>query len=1068
MFNFLKKQKKDIKTKGIKEIYKKIYILFNYIFIIFLQIVSIPFLFFIYLIKPIVTIRFGEINPDLFGVLAEMPALYCCEREANKNTKKRSTIDIFYLTYRSHNNIYNHISNKYLVKMWKRTMRFFPGLIIQPLSRTNNFFARYISYLKVHDVWDAILDNKNSRETSYYHLHNRNIIQEFSPQLKFTQEEEKMGEDILLKFGLPKGSKFICLAVRDKGYEMKNTPFRASGHNDYRNMDVNNFMLAAEELTKRGYWVFRMGKDLNTKINTSNPKIIDYANSNMRSEFMDIFLGAKCTFCLSSSQGYECIPYIFNKPIACMIAPLIEMSSYSSNYFVLIRDHFSVKNQKKLSLSEIFETNSAFVHHSSLFNKHGVVLKDNLPEEIRDLSMEVLDRCEGRWLETDENKELQKKFWKIFYQNINYKKDDQEAIKLMTHTHIENMHIHSNCNISSKFLMQNKSFLEAENINYYLIKSSDEEKNSLKYKSGLKKAWAILNLKQKKKAIFIFFLMLVATVVETLSIGVLVPLLSIILKGEVNLGFVSSWFNFQIPSGNNLIYAGLLSVILVFVMKVIFLLYNHWHQSKFLETIWVELSDKLFKDYLRKDYLFFVKKNTSELIRNIRGEIPSFIEYLTKYILLLGETIISLGICGLLLFIDASTTIIILSILALFTFLIHMFTTHKISSMGQERILHEGDYERHLAQGLTAAKDIKILNREENLIHQFLYRLKEISQIALFVRFLGGVPKYTYELIIVAIFSVIIIYMLSINRDIESIIQYLAIFAVASFRIIPGAARIFTAYQQIKFRQPTVDHMINELSYEKENINKKIVKKDNDNDEKINFEKSINISNVSFAYPIKRRNFSLSKISLEIYKGQFIGIVGKTGSGKSTFINILTGLLEPMSGKIESDGKNIFSNCVNWQKKIGYVPQTLYLTDDKIKNNIAFGLLEKDIDENSINKAIEKANLNEFIESLPDGINTIVGEKGIQISGGQQQRIAIARALYNDPEILIMDEATSSLDIFTEKKIMDSIYNLKGKKTLIVITHRLSTIENCDKIFFLEEGKIIKQGLPKEVLKKKY
>ena len=231
----------------------------------------------------------------------------------------------------------------------------------------------------------------------------------------------------------------------------------------------------------------------------------------------------------------------------------------------------------------------------------------------------------------------------------------------------------------------------------------------------------------------------------------------------------------------------------------------------------------------------------------------------------------------------------------------------------------------------------------------------------------------------------------------------------------------------------------------------------------LKFQKEINLRNLCFSYPI-RKEFSLSEISMTIKKGNFIGIIGETGSGKSTLINLFTGLLRPSEGKIEVDELNIFSNLPEWHKKIGYVPQSIYLTDDTVRKNIAFGLRENDIDDDLIKQAIEKASLSEFLKNLPNGLDTIVGEKGIRISGGQQQRIGIARALYRDPEILILDEATSSLDNLTEKKIMDSIHFLKRKKTLIVVTHRLSTVNKCDKIFFINKGKITKQGSPEEIL----
>ena len=231
----------------------------------------------------------------------------------------------------------------------------------------------------------------------------------------------------------------------------------------------------------------------------------------------------------------------------------------------------------------------------------------------------------------------------------------------------------------------------------------------------------------------------------------------------------------------------------------------------------------------------------------------------------------------------------------------------------------------------------------------------------------------------------------------------------------------------------------------------------------LKFQREINLTDLSFSYPI-RKEFSLSKISMTVKKGDFVGIIGETGSGKSTLVNLLIGLLKPFEGRVEVDELDINSNLPEWYKKIGYIPQSVYLIDDTIRKNIALGLKEDDIDDNLIKKAVEKASLSDFLNQLSNGLETIVGEKGIRLSGGQQQRIGIARALYRDPEILILDEATSSLDQTTENKIMESIQFLKRTKTLIVVTHRLSTVKNCDKIFFIDKGKIIKQGTPKEIL----
>ena len=577
-----------------------------------------------------------------------------------------------------------------------------------------------------------------------------------------------------------------------------------------------------------------------------------------------------------------------------------------------------------------------------------------------------------------------------------------------------------------------------------------------------KKAWLLLNNKQKKYAIFIFALMVVAMILEALSIGIMLPLLSVLMKGETNSSFFSYFFTFGYVEDKNLIYVGLAVTFIIFLTKNIFLLFNHWHQSKFLEKIILELSDKLFKDYLKRDYIFFLQMNTAQLMANVKSEIPSFVEYVNRVMIFFGEIIIFLGIAILLFHVDFFGTLIILFFIGVFILLIYAFTKKKIDIYGKERIIVDRELNKQLMQGIATAKDVKILDREEDIIHQFNRNLFKNSAIGLYMKFIAGLPKFLFEILLVCAFLIIVLTLINMNRDMVSIIQYLGVFAIASFRIIPGASRIFTSFQQIKYRRPTVEL----LSKEFDQKNYFYVQK-NSQSKNLNiplkFQKEINLRNLCFSYPI-RKEFYLSEISMTIKKGNFIGIIGETGSGKSTLINLFTGLLRPSEGKIEVDELNIFSNLSEWHKKIGYVPQSIYLTDDTVRKNIAFGLRENDIDDDLIKQAVEKASLSEFLKNLPNGLDTIVGEKGIRISGGQQQRIGIARALYRNPEILILDEATSSLDNLTEKKIMDSIHFLKRKKTLIVVTHRLSTVNKCDKIYFINKGKITKQGSPKEVL----
>ena len=577
-----------------------------------------------------------------------------------------------------------------------------------------------------------------------------------------------------------------------------------------------------------------------------------------------------------------------------------------------------------------------------------------------------------------------------------------------------------------------------------------------------KESWSLLNLKQKKYAIFLFILMFLAMILESLSIGIILPLISILLKGEIDTSFFSYFFVFGTLTGKNLVYIGLSVTLIIFLIKNLGLVFNFWNQTKFLRDLQFELTNRLFKYYLKSDYIFFLQNNSAHLYRNLTDLTSTFVSYIKASMVFLGEIIVFIGIAFVLFYVDFLGTTIILFSVGIVSFLIYVLTIEKISLLGEQRNIVGGELNKHLLQGMASAKDVKILDREADLIHQVDKNLFKHTRLIQIIQFITGLPRFSFEILMVCTFSALIFVMLGTKKEMTDIIQYLGVFAVASFRIVPGASRILSSYQSIKYIEPSVKILLQEFD-SKDNSYMKRDYLPKDLSTPLKFQKEINIINLSFSYPT-RKEFLLSKISLTIKKGDFVGVIGETGSGKSTLINLLTGLLKPTEGKVEVDELNINENLKGWHKKIGYVPQSVYLTDDTIRKNIAFGLLEDNIDNNLVQQAVEKASLSQFLDSLPNGLETIVGEKGIRLSGGQQQRIGIARALYRDPEILILDEATSSLDQSTEKAIVESISFLKRKKTLIIITHRLSTVKNCDKIFCVDKGKIIKQGLPEEIL----
>ena len=576
-----------------------------------------------------------------------------------------------------------------------------------------------------------------------------------------------------------------------------------------------------------------------------------------------------------------------------------------------------------------------------------------------------------------------------------------------------------------------------------------------------RKAWMLLNYKQKKNIIFIFALMFVAMILESLSIGIMLPLISVLFKGDIGTSFFSYFFIFGEPEGKSLIYIGLLMALVVFLIKNLALIFNLWQQTKFLRDLQFEITNRLFKYYLKNDYIFFLQNNSAHLYRNLTDITSSYVTYMKTHMIFFSEIIVFIGIALILFYVDFLGSMAIFFSAGIVSFLIYTFTIDKISLLGKQRNIVGGELNKHLLQGMASAKDVKILDRGDDLIHQVDKNLFKMTKFNHIIQFITGLPRFCFEMLVVFTFATLIFVMINAGRDLIGIIQYLAVFAVASFRIVPGASRILHSFQNIKYIEPSIKILIEEFKSKNNSYVRKDHLQKNPN-VPLKFQKEINLKNLSFSYPL-RKEFSLSKISMTVTKGDFIGIIGETGSGKSTLINLLIGLLQPSEGKIEIDKLDINSNLTEWYKKIGYVPQSVYLIDDTIKKNIAFGLPNDDIDDDLVGKAVEKASLNKFINDLPNGLETIVGEKGIRLSGGQQQRIGIARALYRDPEILILDEATSSLDQATEKRIIESIKFFKGKKTIIIVTHRLFTVKNCDKIFFVDKGKVTKQGYPKKI-----
>ncbi len=569
--------------------------------------------------------------------------------------------------------------------------------------------------------------------------------------------------------------------------------------------------------------------------------------------------------------------------------------------------------------------------------------------------------------------------------------------------------------------------------------------------NSLKKIYYILNKKQRNQAIILLNLLIIGMFFEMLGVSLVIPLINIITQEEyfekypfiVNL--VEILGN---PSRTTLITISLTFVICVFFLKTLFLTFLSWFKAKFIYSSIANISQSLFKIYLDQPYVFHLQRNSSELIRNSWGEIHSLVNgHINTGINLLKEILVVFGISIILLLFEPVGFLSTVAVFGFLSFIFLKFTRTRITNWGLIRQKHDQLLIQRLQQGLGGAKDILLLGRSNEFLKEYNYHVKKLTNTSILVRTFQELPKNWLELIMVIGLSILMITLLIQNYKIDVMISTIALFVAAAFKLLPSINQLITSIQSVRFYKPALDLMYDELSLKDNNKIKYNLDQDH-----INW-KNFEIEKLYFKYP-KTNESTLKNINIKLKRNETIGFIGKTGSGKSTLIDIILGLLKPSNGKIIIDNKDMNDNPRSWQNQIGYVPQNIFLTDDTIRRNIAFGLSDDEIDDNKINNAINNSQLDQFINELPDGFHTIVGERGIRLSGGQCQRIGIARALYHEPEVIVLDEATSSLDVNTEKSFMETIKNLKGSKTILIVSHRLSTVTYCDKVYQIIKGEI--------------
>ena len=422
---------------------------------------------------------------------------------------------------------------------------------------------------------------------------------------------------------------------------------------------------------------------------------------------------------------------------------------------------------------------------------------------------------------------------------------------------------------------------------------------------------------------------------------------------------------------------------------------------------------------------------------------------------LLTEILVLLGIASLLLILQPKASLAVGIILIISTIVFYLVTKNKIKKWGEDRQFHERYRIQHLQQSIGGNKEIKILESESEFIRQFKRHNSEWGNIGHKQNFIEAIPRLWLEVVAIGLLTSLTILLISNGTRLSELVPIIGMFGAAAFRLLPSVNRTIGALQRLIYTAPVVQIISKELGnsndFEMAPFNETIKRKEMKSEIDLRNWKEIKISNIKYKYPGSNK-FVLENLSLNFSRGQSIGIIGSSGEGKSTFIDILLNLLPLNNGSILIDNIDVEKNILSWRSQIGYVPQEIFIIDDTLKRNIALGIKDENINDKKLEKAIELSQLKDFVLSLPNGVDTKVGERGAQISGGQSQRIGIARALYNDPSIILFDEATSSLDVNTENEVMKSIDSLKGDKSIILITHRISTLKNADVIYKLEKG----------------
>ena len=580
-----------------------------------------------------------------------------------------------------------------------------------------------------------------------------------------------------------------------------------------------------------------------------------------------------------------------------------------------------------------------------------------------------------------------------------------------------------------------------------------------------KKLLFLLTVEERKRAAFLLIMILIMAILDMIGVASILPFLAVLTNPDLiesNL-ILNSMFQFSTKLGvednQNFLFVLGLIMFVILVVSLIFRALTTYAQLRFVHMREYSISKRLLERYLLQSYSFFLNNHSTDLSKTILSEVNLIVSKgIREVIELIAKGVLTIAIIILLILVDPILALVVgLSLGGAYVLVFFSIRGH-LDKIGKERLKNNQLRFLTVSEAFSATKEIKVGGLEQTYINLYSKSAQIFARTQASALIIAQLPRFFLEAIAFGGILLIILFMMSQTGSINNALPILGLYVFAGYRLLPALQRIYASLTQLAF----VSSALDKLYLEVKNIEcynpiqtKKVLKLD----------KEINLNNIYFNYPNSSRT-ALKNISLNIPAKSTVAFVGTTGSGKTTIVDIILGLLEIKKGKLEIDGKLITKeNLRSWQQNIGYVPQHIYLADDTVQANIAFGVNPEKINQEFVEKASKIANLHDFVsDELPKKYQTIIGERGARLSGGQRQRIGIARALYHSPQVLILDEATSALDNQTEKAVMDAVTNLNKEITIILIAHRLNTVKNCDIIFKLENGELIKQGTYSEII----